>query len=934
MGLVLALALTSSCPGRPPPEVGPRVRPGPVANDDEAADRALAAAEARVKRRPRTRAAWRTLRRAAHRAGQPHRTLLALEATEKLGRLDRDLYATLARGLRRRARNLARLDAPSAALRTLAHAHRLAPPPSDQRAAFDALRDRLTLQRADGQLEADDPAAARKVYRELARRAVLKGAELQWRRAALGETREIRAVAAALQRLRHRAPGPAQRLARVYLQFGGRDRGALFAALEAATLSTDAQLVHGLDARLARVAPLNLLVDACRLRRRPRSPCCRQLQRQATSSPQALWRWTGLCRELHWIPGDSAWLVKAIGLGATRANSGVGLGPLEGIIPATLARRTAKALPSNLALLRMAGQTAELRRELRRPPATTATPATLLRRGLEAWAAGLTTEANGSLALAVAQMSHATPNPRATFGPRCRLIRLTRLLQGHAAAYRLMVGLAQPDPRFRRHLVERLVARRELVAALGLVRPGHDARVIARLGELGRILARWGVAGDTALRRRWTKRYGSKLAQRAWAHVVAGSRAAPVKTPSGLEQILRLVAQGDLALAAKKAQREAATKTKSSVRLALWRARIAHLRGDQPTAHRRLRRLRHQDPGGFRRLPTVLTALFRLRLNRAAGRLADALYERSFTDPALLRLVTLGAVAAGRYDKAELALTDWASATGRPDRAYLTVSRWLALRGQWNRAAVLSSRALGWRGGRPLQPALASVRQHWAALRTKEARRTASWLLLRWPAGNARNGISQTLAASLLATDRLDAARPYLKLNRGLDLPALLRKRRFTEVLRRAASRSRREPLSGGWPALAALAAQGLKQWKVAARYVDQVARRSPRSEPLARALLLADQGRTVPALAALAQTPMSPHKVRLAAALAARGGKRRLAARLISLWILSTPKMPSEATAPHLAPMKLLAAGRLVSVKIPWAEILTTRPDADGCEP
>jgi hypothetical protein len=937
--LVLTPTLTTGCPGGPRPNAGPRAQPGPVAEGEEKTERALVAAEARVRSSPRDRAAWRTLRLAAHRARQPHRVLLALEATEGLGRLRRDLWADLAVRLRRRAQNLARLGAPHAALRTLARADRLAPPPPNRRASFAALGDRLRLQRADQNLAADDAAAARKVYRDLARRAVLDGEELQWRLAALGETRVNLAVALALRHLRQRAPGPAQRLARVYLQIGGADSNTLVIALEAASLGTDARLVHGLDVRLAKVAPLGLLVKACRLRRRWGSPCCRQLRRWATTSPRALGPWADLCRELHWIPGDALWLVKAIGLLTT----GEGLGPLEGILPVNLARQATKRLPTHLALRRMAGHTAKLRQDLRRPAPITANLTNLLERGFEAWASGLTTEADRSLARATTMVSQ----PGGTslggrspgdFGPRCQVIRLTRRVRGHRAAYRLMIRLAQLDPRFGRHLVEKLLARRDLVAALGLARTGHRAPIIAKLRDLGRILSRWGVAKDPALRQRWAQRTSSKVARRAWAHVAAGSQTPGVETPSGLEQVLRLAGQGKLAQADARADARAKAKTKtasnSSARFGLWRGRIAHLRGDNQAALRRLRRLRHQDPGGFSGLPTVLPALFRQGYNRTAGRLANVLYERNFIDPALLKLVTLGAVAAGRYDKANLALTDWASATGRPDRAYLTVARWLASRGRWNRAAVLSSRALGWSGGQPLEPALAAVGHQWAARRAAEARRTANWLLARWPAGNSRLGISQTLAASLLATHGLDAAQPYMTRKRGLDLPALLRKRRFAAVLERATTLGHREPLASAWPGLAALAAQGLGQWKVAARYVDQVARRSPGSEPLARALLLADQGRIAAALATLAQTNLSPRRVRLAAALAARGGKRRLAARLLSHWIVSVPGTPTRTTSPGLAQMKLLAAGKLLPVKIPWGVLLASPRAASRCEP
>jgi hypothetical protein len=622
---------------------------------------------------------------------------------------------------------------------------------------------------------------------------------------------------------------------------------------------------------------------------------------------------------------------------------GLGLGPLEGIVPADLARRAAKALPSSLALKRLAGQTAGLRQSLRRTTAGTSSLATLLQRGFEAWAAGLTTEANHALALATSTLTLPTRGPHAGFGPRCQLIRLTRLVQGRAAAYRLMSRLSRPDPRFRHHLVERLLARQELAAALGLARPGHDRQIIARLRMVGQLLARWGVARDPALRQRWAGRYGSKLARRAWQHVAAGSQAPRSKTPSALEKVLRLVGQGRLTeaetaakTAAEAVARQRRPRGRRSSRILLWQARIAHLRGNGQTVLRRLRRLRHQDPGGFRWLPMVLPSLSRLGQHRAAGRLADALYERSLTDPSLLGLVARGAVAAGRYDKAELALTDWASQTGRPDRAYLAVSRWLAARGQWNRAAALSSRAIGWSGARPLGPTLATLRHQWAARRTGEARRTAAWLLARWPAGNARNGISQTIAASLLAADRLDAARPYLTLKRGLDLKALLRRRRFAEVLGRVAARARSEPLAGSWPALAALAAQGQKQWTVAARYVDQVALRNPRSGPLARALLLADQGRILPALAALAPTYLTlknraPRIAWLAAALAARAGKRRLAARLLSRGIVTLPWTRHGATAQDLALMRPLA---MLPLEIPWDMLLAAPIGAGSCEP
>lgn len=939
--LVLVLALGAGCRSTAPRSADPRVRPGPAASDEERAERSLLAAEARCKRRPRDRASWRSLHHAAGRAGQPHRYLLALEATESRGRLPSELRATLARLLRRRARNLAHLGAPAAALRTMARADRLAVAPEGQRGAWETLRDRMALAQADRWLAIDEAGAARKVYRDLARRGVLDGESLQWRRAALGDTQGPLALAVALGQLRDRAPGPAQRLARAYLKTPKRDPGTLLAALEAATLGTDQRLVRALDVQLAKVAPARLLEAACRLRRRPGSPCCQQLQRWATTNTDALGRWVDLCRELHWIPGDGPWLASAIRL---QKNGGqLGLGPLEGVVSNGLARQAAKVLAHHPTLGRLGGQSAGHRKTLCRSMMGNTTYQLLLR-AFESWAAGLAADAHRDLALATNTLVQPAPGAKVEFARRCQLLRLTRLVRGPAAAYRLMSKLAQADAPYGRHLVARLLARGELPAALGLARPDQRKRVIARLRELGRVLARWRVAGNDALKKHWSQRYGSDLAKRAWGHVTAGAKASGAAAPSTLERVLRLAGQGRLTEAETEIKTKAMTRRTRpprpwTPRYGLWQAWIPHLGGHPKVARRGLRRLRHRDPGGFRWLRLVVPSLTWLGHNRTAGGLADALYERSLTDPVLLRLVVQGAVAAGRYDKAELALTDWASATGRPDRAYLTAARWLATRGQWSRAAALSSRALGWSGTRPLGAAVVTLRHQRAARRKAEARRTAAWLLARWPAGNARDGISQTLAASLLAAEGPTAAQPYSKLKRGLDLPALLKKRRFKVVQGRAAARSSREPLSAAWPALAALAAQGRRQWQVAGRYVDQVAERSPRLEPLARALLLADQGRIVPALAWLAVASLTAQKHALwidslAAALASRAGKRRLAARLLSHGIVSQPATDRGATAGDLARMKTLAAGKLLPLQIPWA-VLTAAPDgARSCAP
>lgn len=938
------LLMVAACAGGPRPDPHPRTRQAGGDTPEATAERQLEAAEARVKRRPRDRSAWRAMQGAAGAAGQPHRYLLALEATEARGRLPSGLHNSLAQGLRRRAMNLAQLDAPSAALQALARADRLAKTPASQRARLDALRDRLILRQADRWLRADNVDKARKAYDALARRAVLDAQELHWRRAAVGQTRAPEAVAAALRRLRDEAPGPAQRLARVYLKASGRDPATLLAALQAATLGNDALLVKRLDQQLSKVAPLSLLTAACKLRRRPTSPCCRQLQRWATTNRDALVSWASLCRTLHWAPGARAWLQRVILLLQTTGD--LGLGPLEDLVGVPLAHQTLQTSPHNLALKRLAGQTAAHRKTLsgagghRSPTATLMTPE---QRALEAWAAGRPLQAGRLLSQATAKLTVLRPT-QTGFEARCRLVRLTRLVQERPVAFRLLRKLTRQDPRFRKHVLGRLLAQGRPVAALVLARPGEETPVVAWLRALGQTLHRWGVATDKTLRQHWDRRYGAGPAKRAWRHVTAGSRSAGKGPTKGLERVLRLAGQGHLA-AAKNAARKLARTGGPGVRwrgplaprFLIWWAWLAQAAGDKPAAKRRLRRLRHQDPGGFRNLPAVVRTLGWLGHKRDAGRLADGLYERAFSDPALLRLVTRGSITAGRSAKAELAITDWASQTARPDRVYLRAAAWTANQGQHHRAASLASRALGWSVGRPLEAALATLRHQWAARRTAEARRTTAWLQARWPAGNDRNGIIKTLAVTMLAADRLDGARRLGVIQRGEELLALLRKRRYVEVSRRAQGWAIHQPLVGRWRALAALADQGGRRWLTAALEVDRLARLNPGAEPLALALLHADQGHIRPALAmvALAHTIQPDARLRwLATALAARAGKRPLAARLASRAIVGGPSKTSAPTGPDLARMTALAKGRLLTVEIPWALLLATPAGTGSCEP
>jgi len=938
------LFVVAGCAGGPRPNPRPRARPAGKDSPEAIAERHLETALARVKRRPRDRSAWRKLQRAASAAGQPHRYLLALEATEARGRLPSGLRQALAQGLRRRAASLAQLDAPSAALRALARADRLAPTPASGRARLDALRDRLILRQADRWLRADDVDKAREVYDALARRAVLDAQDLNWRRAAVGQTRALQAVATALRRLRDEAPGPAQRLARIYLKAKGRDPSTLVAALRAATLGNDATLVKRLDDQLSKVAPRRLLAAACRLRRRPTSPCCRQVQRWATTNRDALATWASLCRRLHWAPGPRAWLQRVILLLQTTGD--LGLGPLEDLVSVSLARQTLQVSPHSRALARLAGRTSARRKtpsgaSYHTPPTTTLlTPE---QRAFEAWAAGRPRQAGRLLAQATARLTALGPSPA---GPeaRCRLVRLTRIVQQRPAALRLLRRLTRQDPRFRRHVLARLVAQGRPVAALIIARPGEEKPVVAWLHALGQTLHRWGMATDNALRHHWNRRYGAGPASRAWRHVAKGSRSAGKERISDLERVLRLAAQGHLA-AARRAARDLARASGVRIRrrgalppqFLIWWAWLAQAAGDKPAALRRLRRLRHQDPGGFRNLPAVADALRWLGHKRAAGRLADGLYERAPSDPALLRIVARGAITAGRIAKAHLAITDWASQEGRPDRVYQAAASWMARGGRHHRAAALASKALGWSGGRPLMPALATLRHQWAARRKAEARRTRAWLLARWPAGNGRDGMSRTLAHTMLAADRIDEARRLVVLHHGQDLRALLRKRRFAEVLKRARGGSVHEPLVARWPALAALAAQGQRQWRQAAQHVDRLARLAPEAEPVALALLQADQGQLRPALAmlALAHTMRPTARLRwLAAALAARAGKRPLAARLASRAILGGPSKASAPKGPDLARMTALAKGRLLPLEIPWAMVLATPADAGRCEP
>jgi len=941
--LWLVIALTAGCPGGRPRSAEPRVRPVAVTKA-EAAEHGLLAAEARCRKRPRIRAAWRDLQRAARRAGQPHRYLLALEATEARGRLPRDLYGALARRLRRRARNLAHLSAPAAALHALARADRLAAPPARQRAALEILRDRLALQRADGWLAADDADAARKVVRDLARRAVLDGEELAWRRAALGEIRDLGAVVAALHKLRHVAPAPVQRLARIVLASGTRDPGTLVAALEAATLGVDVQLVQELDARLAKVAPRPLLATACRLRRRPGSPCCRQLQRWAATNRDALGRWATLCRALHWSPGDPAWIQRVIRL--LQITGDPGLGPLEDLVSVSRVRQTLRVSPHSLALMRLAGQTAAHRNALAGTGGLSTPTRNLMtpeQRAVEAWAAGLVPMAVTLLSQAAGVLTASRPTATG-LKARCRIVRLTRLVGKRAAAFGLLTALTSKDPRFRKHVLGRLLAQGRPVAALVLAHPGEERSTVAWLRALGKTLHRWGVSADRTLLGHWTRRHGAGPANRAWRYVTAGSRDAAKEQTKGLERVLRLAGQGQLVEARSAALglvRTGTTRVRRSGMLAphflIWWAWLAQASGDKQTARRRLRRLLHQDPGGFRDLPAVTKTLAWLGHKRAAGRLADRLYERALSDPALLRLVTRGAITAGRAAKAELAITDWASQTGRPDRVYLSAAAWTAQQGQHDRAAALASKALVWSGGRPLEAALATLRHQWAARRTAEAQRTTVWLQTRWPVGNGRNGISQTLAVTLLAADRLEGARRLGQLQRGQDLPALLRKRRFVEVGRAAEVRAMRQPLVARWPALAALAHQGRRKWHLAAKHIDRLARLAPRAESLALALLHADQGHIHAALAMLALAHNTRPDVRLlwlAASLAARAGKWPLAARMASRAIIGGPsKKSSSVTGAELTRMTALVKRALLPLEIPWARLLTT-PAPGSCEP
>ncbi len=949
--LLLVILLMAGCPGGPRPDTGPRARPGPPADAEEKAERHLQAAERHVARHSRDPKAWKSLLRAAGKAAQPHRYLLALERAHARGRLPASLRGDLANRLFSRARSLSRLGAPfwyrkadllstqwqgapAAALRTLRRARALRPATGKDRHRHAALEDRLRLQLADGLLYTGQPEKARKTYFALRNRGVLDGEALHWRLAAVGASKEPLAQTAALARLAKHAPAAARDLVHSVLSKPSGTVLTLLNALRVASLGTDRRLMHRIETQLVKVAPAPMLARACALRQRPGSPTCRTLQRWAMGNLTALRQWARLCRRLHWAPGDARWLAKVIT--ALRTHFTLGLGPLEGLVSKSLARRTAKTLPREPALARLGGSS---------PGASRAQPSTsgpdTAQRAFEAWAAGRSAVATAVLAKATARVQQA--GKTASFAERCRLLRLTRLVQGRAAAFRLMKQLAQQDSRYASHLTKRLLARNDHVAVRSMAVDRPAADVLHRQKEIGLRLARYGATDTTALLKHWTQRYGKALAARSWATVVEGTRSGVSPDPRKSstderlhpERIWLLAGQGHLATAetyARKFQRRSGLPGCWH----LWLARIPHLQGRKGRAQRRLRQYLHTF--GFGALPKTLSELVRLGFHQAAGRLANDLYERDLTDPALLRVMARGSIATGKLDKAGLIITDWASQTGRPDSVYLTVARWLAARKKYRAAATYANKAIGWRGDRPLEATLQMLGYLWVDNRHVQASRSVRWLLQRWPAGNGRKGVSQAIAGALLAADMPKRALPFMTRQRGLELPALLRARRYKALETHVIAMMKRDPLNPAWPALSALAAMQQRQWKHAAERVEQVGRRAPSLEPPLLAMLLAARGRLKAALAMLAQaharswgnTPITL----LAAALASRAGNRKLAARILADVIPFRNACLNGVDTEIFRLVERLVKGKPLPLRIPWAMLLGADSDPGSCEP
>jgi len=820
----------------------------------ERSRRALSKVERRLRRHPGDLAAWKRLRRLAQQTQRRYRELLTLQRVHARERLPSALRPRLSALLRRRAEELWQLGAPAAAQAALKRARALQRHPSDR---WESLRDRLTLALADRALGRDRPARALKAYRRLARRGVLAGDALSWRQAAAGHSKSLPAQAAGIRRLAREAPAIASRLARQYLDRGGKSPTVLLAALRASG-SAPKVLADRIDRQLSKVAPAGILSKACALRRRPTSSSCRTLEGWATTDLTALRFWAALCRRLHWVAQNASWIARVQLLLRTRGL--LGLGPMEGL--------------------------------------TT---------GLAAW-----------------KRPGAGQPPSKRSAP-CTLIRVTRLLRGHRAAWSLTTSLVGADAQLRSRLVEGMLHQGALPAALHLAAGAGRKQAEAALRRFGRRLAKWGVQGHAGLLRKgWQQRYGSSIAKAAWTWVEQGAQHRRTETP--VHKLARLAGMGryDAALAQAGRLREVSARQ-------LWRARLHVLRGKPAYARRALLTLRESSAGGARQLVVVMEELIRLGLSKTAMQLADALYERSPQDPALLRIVALAQLAGGRLDKARLALVDWAAVSPRPELPYLAAGRLLAARDRPTHAAVLTSRALPWSGHRPLQVGLPLLGYQLTARRNPEAQKTAAWLLGQWPKGRGRSGISQTLAAHLLSQGQLGAAQQYLLLERGTQLPALFRKGRFREVVRRAGLLSNGEPLAGRWPAVAALAELRLKNRKRAAQRMREASRRTPRLEPLLDALTLADRGRIGPALVSLAlaltgaDPTDAPALQNLAATLASRAGDRRRAAGLLAD-VLTAQAWGTDRTG--WIRLRQLTRGRRLPPARPWAILLAAHSD------
>ncbi|MFH2006525.1 MAG: hypothetical protein ABI333_08070 [bacterium] len=857
---------------------------------------ALAEVEQRLRLHPGDRSAWKRLRRLAQQTQRRARELIALEQADARDRLPAALRPRLAGLLRRRAQELWLLGAPAAAQVTLRRANALQRHPEGR---WHQLQDRLTLALADRELRLDRPARALQSYRRLARRGVLAGEALAWRSAAAGESQKPSALAEGILRL-GAAPVVASRLAGRYLALGGRSPRVLLAALRATAADPSLPLADQIDRLLSKVAPADLLSRACALRRRPTAPSCRTLERWATTDLTALRSWATLCRQLHWGTRDARWLTRVRQLLRTQAV--LGLGPLEGL---ALPRPTWK------------------RPQGGRPPADA------LRHAFEAWAAGDAAAASIHLSTAHPAPGSTTANPPEERSlARCELIRVTRLLGGHRAAWRLAARPA--DAELRSRLLERWLRQGALPAALRLATGAARQKAVNALRRFGRLLAVWDVLGHAdTLRKTWQQRYGSAVEAAAWAEVQQGAKQRRVEPP--VRAVARLAAMGRFGAALAQTARIRDVTARQR-----WRARLHLLGGKRASARRALLALLEHSVGGARHLALVMEELIRLGLTKPAVRLADALYEQSVQDPVLLRLVALAQLADGRLDKARLALVDWAAASPRPELAYLAGGRYLATRDRPAQAAIMASRALAWSGSRPLQVGLALLGYQLAAHRDREARETAAWLLGRWQKGRGRSGISQTLAAHLLARGQLAAAEPYLRLERGTRLPALFRAGRFQEVIRRARALSKTEPLAGRWPAIGALAELRLKNHRRAAQLFRDASRRTPRLEPLLDALAQADHGQIGAALVSLALALTGADRREavayreLATALAHRAGDRRRAAALLSDALTQDRWAGVERTGWNR--LQQLIRGRRLPPATPWAILLAAQSDSGSC--